>query len=1005
MSKITLKLLQTPSILLDGVPVIFPIKKAEALIFCLALKKTFTRDWIAALLWDIDDAAVGKKNLRHTLYSIKKVLNLDLLVSPQRHLLALNPDIECEIDYDIFMNTHDISLSEGELLQSFSLKNADAFESWLDMERKEFKYFYLHLLYERMVCEAAKDVSAAEALFVKYTKQEPLDERVYQLMMECYQQNGLYYKGIKVYENISRLLNEELCISPCTRLKQLHRQLLNTWVESAGDEAEQSQLNVTGRREEIMYMMKSYREFLMGTPTALLIQGDNGVGKTFLANSFLEIIGKNSCIVLKASCFREEHDFIMQPWDAIMLQLDQQITGRGIDIPSCYLGYIEVMFPLFGGMLPSAQMPEDIITSYSYRSVRNSLIKIFSAVGSEVPIILFFDNIHFMGSLSLELLSLIIKECGSNIMCICTCLDVQPAFVQKLINSLAREKLIAKMMLQPFTKQDITDIITERLGHDALSEQTISQIYQESEGNGFFLDLLLEYLKRDTEGSSYIPANTHDMLLARLDALTPDARQMLDTISTSPESIGLEVIENIFNRGTIEIIELTNELKQHGLIQEFVQGGQIHFRFRHAKMRDFVHSQLSASKHRLLHARVADYYEQTDTLLRTNNWYQRLIYDNTQAGRNAKALRYKILSLADYSIYNYELYPILQSHKSDDPEVPYQLSKYFDELSQELIHLYNYQPNAVDFDELDISLCMVVSKYCISQGYYKKGLEAVGRCLNHTDFLEQNPRIKIACLRQLTFYGIQVWNKELMKENIEKNLVLAKKNRLDTDYAIETRLYGLYFMMCGQYDESRKQLEKAIALFGASALDEPNYALNIAACYNYLGEAERKNGNMEASLNYYDRALEIYDSHNFLQKPKNPTFYVNKAQALLALGQKAQAADLLFTANELYASSNILMGRAITKSYCSLIRAEDGYIEDARTLLREAEQAAQALGSPVSMGIVERAKAVLIKHFYDDFNDIIPEGFDLCAKKCRLHLSGLAGAYESDAPFELLGVD
>ena len=72
MPKITFKLLQTPLILLDDKVVQLPFKKAEALLYCLAIKKNMTREQAAALLWDADDAQVSKKNLRHTLYTIKK---------------------------------------------------------------------------------------------------------------------------------------------------------------------------------------------------------------------------------------------------------------------------------------------------------------------------------------------------------------------------------------------------------------------------------------------------------------------------------------------------------------------------------------------------------------------------------------------------------------------------------------------------------------------------------------------------------------------------------------------------------------------------------------------------------------------------------------------------------------------------------------------------------------------------------------------------------------------
>lgn len=65
------------------------------------------------------------------------------------------------------------------------------------------------------------------------------------------------------------------------------------------------------------------------------------------------------------------------------------------------------------------------MTSYDCRTTRSSVFRLFSLVGKEMPIILFFDNTQSMDDLGLEPLLLVICEHNPNIMYICTCLDVQ----------------------------------------------------------------------------------------------------------------------------------------------------------------------------------------------------------------------------------------------------------------------------------------------------------------------------------------------------------------------------------------------------------------------------------------------------------------------------------------------------------------------------------------------------------------------------------------------------
>lgn len=1000
MPKITFKLLQAPLILLDGKVVQLPFKKAEALLYCLAIKKSMTREQAAALLWDADDAQVSKKNLRHTLYTIKKAFDLEIIVSPKKPMLALNPELTYDIDYDRFLANDGLELYENELLQGFDLKNAEAFEEWLSLERISLKDSYLRRLYDRMLQTPQSNISAMEALFFRYTKEDPLEERIYLLMMECYQKNNLFHKGIKVYQNISKLLNNELRIAPCAELTALHRELLSSWTESSTAEPEPEATPIIGRTKELQYLMKTYHSFLLGTPTALCLLGDNGVGKTYLMNHFLDHLDGDACIVLRTICFQAEREFTLQPWNSIMLQLDSYIHKNNIHVPASYMSHISNLFPLFGDNALSSQVPEDVMTSYNYRTTRNSILKLFSLIGEETPIVLFFDNLQFMDTLSLELLSLIIRERNPNLFCIGTCLDVQPPLVQKQLNALVREKFLTQLVLEPFSEQSVADIIADRLGAGALNEQIIHHIYQDSEGNGFFLDMLLSYLSSDNTNKLSLPANPQEILLERVEELSTDSRQMLDTISICPSYITLEIVEFIFNRDTLEIIELIDDLKQHGLVKEKVAEGQIRFQFRHNKMQDFVHSLLSPAKRRLLHARVATYYEQA-TVLHNNSWYQSLIYHYAQAGNDAKVLQYKILSLADYSRFNYELYPILQPQKDSDLEAPKQLTTYFDQLTAELIRLYNYQPTAIDFSELESRLYLVVGKYYISQGEYKKGIEAIHRGLAQSRYLEEHPEIHISYLRQLTFYGIQTWNTELMRENIEKSMGIASAHRLNTEYATECRLYGLYLSMCGRYEEAREKLQQAISLFQTSPLEGQSYALNVAACYNYLGEAERKQSHFAASLDFYDRAIEICSDRRY---PQNPTFFANKARTLWALGQKEEAASVFLRANELYDASTILVGRAITKSYCARIWAARGDAKNALKLIDEAKNSAQMIQSPISLGIVAHTQAVLLKLYPEIFSSALEHSaadYDAAAEEL---LRDLPGAYERKEPLSPLPV-
>ena len=80
MLKITM--FQTPAIELDGRPVALPFKRAEALLYYMVVRRTATRQELISLLWESCDETTGLKNLRNALYTLKKSLGGDFLLSP-----------------------------------------------------------------------------------------------------------------------------------------------------------------------------------------------------------------------------------------------------------------------------------------------------------------------------------------------------------------------------------------------------------------------------------------------------------------------------------------------------------------------------------------------------------------------------------------------------------------------------------------------------------------------------------------------------------------------------------------------------------------------------------------------------------------------------------------------------------------------------------------------------------------------------------------------------------
>ncbi len=991
MTKITIQLLQTPQIFVDGQPITFPFKKAEALLYYLAVKKSITREEAAALLWAENDDAVAKKNLRNALYNVRKVTGVEPVISPQRQILMLNPQLSFDIDYDLLIGEERLELYGDGLLHGFYVKNADEFENWLDQEQLALKEWYLHKLYETMAATSFKSLGRIEELFTLYMKEDPLDERVYQIMMKAYKQNGLYHKGIKIYQNLSKLLDSELRITPNQEIANLHKELLNSWTESTTAEEVAESSHIEGRTREMQFLTKAYHRLLEGTPTTTIIVGENGVGKTYLMNHFLDSLGYDSGLMLRSICFQAENEYLFQSWNSIMMQLDHYITEQIPDIPSRILSSIASVFPLFGNQALPSHLPEDINVSYNYRAARNSVLKLFEIIGEHTPIILSFDNLQYMDSLSLELLSLLVRQQNPNLMILCTCLDSAKPEIQKFLMTITKERFASQLMVKPFAREDVYTYIRKKLGEDALSQSMMDVIYEKTEGNAFFLEILLSNFQSQTP-DMVVSMQTQDILMERIMELSKDSRQVLDLISLFHDYASLEILENILKRDTLEILDLLDDLKQHGLIEERVVDGEIQFRFRHQNMQDFVHSQLSLSKRRILHQRIASYLEQTSTI-RTTSWYQRVVYHYKLCGNEPKALQYQVMELEAYSNFNFDLYPILGVNVDTSWNKNSRLTDTFESLTAQLYHLSHIQPDAVDYSEIEARLLHMSGKYYISQGDYSKGVAAINRALTSNDYVETHSHLRIQCLRQMTFYGIQIWDTKIMETYIMEGTQLALENNLSTDYAIECRLYGLLCSMKGKYEQAVDYLKKSIDLFRSSPLKAQSYVMNIAACYNYLGEVSRKQMDFESSLNYYEMAVNACTSQDC---PASATFYTNIARSYLAMGDTDQCLKILDKACRLYHDSSLLMGRSIAMSYYCVMLAAYQRWEEARRALSDAMDCASRLSSPLETGILSSVQFVIMRKYPEKFKDLLTAPLEVYRGRMLENLEKLPGAYEAE---------
>ena len=204
----------------------FPTRKAESLLACLILHpEGIRRDYLAGLLWpDVEDE-LARRNLRTTLWRLKRTINGSAGIRLQSidgkvGLLRAGVEVDLFRFKELLREAHEAregrpemlklaeSIYEGDLLE-------DRLEEWCEEERLSLRTAYVTLLRELTeISKAGGDIAKALEYARRVVKIEPLDEDARRELMILLHLAGKRAEALAQFEALRQLLKAELGVAP-----------------------------------------------------------------------------------------------------------------------------------------------------------------------------------------------------------------------------------------------------------------------------------------------------------------------------------------------------------------------------------------------------------------------------------------------------------------------------------------------------------------------------------------------------------------------------------------------------------------------------------------------------------------------------------------------------------------------------------------------------------------------------------------------------------------------
>ncbi len=1013
---VTCNLFGTPEVLKNGEKIIFPYKKAEALFYYLMVKKQCFRDTLVEMLWGSVEEEIAKKSLRNAMYIVNKTFGDNVLVSPKRSIIMLNPEFTFNTDIETFLKDEgcrSIEAYTGEYLEGFLVKDADSFDKWIFSARNQYSDAYVNKLHKQIQkCIKEKNLGEVEFFCKNLIEVDEFNEKAYRILMNVYRKMGLYDKSIDVFNNLSKLLRSELSITPDQRTSELLGEILKEKATRQTFSRNEAEEFFYGRQEELKLLGENYYRFTSGKKgKSIVILGEAGLGKTALISRHLKEIEDEKLIVLKANCYQAEENYLLKPWSDIVYQLSKVIEAENIEIPVLLQRVVSHIFPAFAIKDDYVeQNPIEQIDILKYQVAEKAIIDIFKHVAEKNKILLVFEDLQWADTMSFSLMSEIIMDNKNQSLSFIT--SARTGHGGKIERFLVDPKvygLIQSIELKRFSREETMEFASGMMPKLNIDGELGNSIYRETEGNTFFIVEMLNNLKHNEKLYSISP-KVQDIIQSRFLSVSEEGMKILNITSLFFDMVTLEELLEVSGKSELELLDIIGELEEKNLIKEIGEINDVGFAFTHQKLREFAYSQLSNSKRKILHSRIARLIEsrlkgdKRDTLL-----YSKLIYHFTNGGYRLSALKYTIKNLEQYLGINHEIFPVFYDDGVTENgflEInEEQLVQDLEKVKELIREIKNEEGYSKELEKMELSFMHMMGRGYIRSGDYKQGLALIKDMIDHSLRIEDYG-FAIKGYKQMIYFCINTFNTGLMEGYIEEAIKSAEKCFLKEELCILLRLKGMQRVMDGRFSEGEDILKQTISMF--ESLDhKEKYILNIAACYNFIGESKRRSMEFYSSIFYYDRAIEICREKDLMKGA--PVFSTNAGQAAYDMGDYSKAKSYLTGAIESFMQLNSFWGRSTAYGYMSLLLIKERRYEEALTHITKAEQYAEIMQNPYEIALIYRVKAEIRKSM--DFNPKLKEVFsgylteqviEYCDKGIGL-LKKIKNCYELDTLKNLKG--